>query len=116
MYSTTMLPRFEFLQAITTATLWDGQTLVLLGKIITEPTTPESKLPRLGALPLLGPLILKEAEPSGKKTKNLLIFITPTIVDPAGNRVHSLKDMPFATDTIPPQSTDPSTPASTPAR
>ncbi len=32
-----------------------------------------------------------------------LVFITPTIIDPAGNAVHSPEQMPFAKDAIPPQ-------------
>jgi hypothetical protein len=35
--------------------------------------------------------------------KNLMIFVTATIVDPAGNRVHSDDELPFAQSTIPPQ-------------
>ena len=35
--------------------------------------------------------------------KNLMIFVTATIVDPAGNRVHSDDELPFAQTTIPPQ-------------
>ena len=36
--------------------------------------------------------------------KNLMIFVTATIVDPAGNRVHSPDEMPFAQSTTPEQS------------
>jgi hypothetical protein len=32
-----------------------------------------------------------------------MIFVTATIVDPAGNRVHSDDELPFAQSTIPPQ-------------
>ena len=32
-----------------------------------------------------------------------MIFVTPTIVDPAGNRVHSDNDLPFAQTTVPTQ-------------
>jgi hypothetical protein len=35
--------------------------------------------------------------------KNLMIFVTATIVDPAGNRVHSDDELPFAQSTIPQQ-------------
>jgi hypothetical protein len=35
--------------------------------------------------------------------KNLMIFVTATIVDPAGNRVHSDDELPFLQSTIPPQ-------------
>jgi hypothetical protein len=33
----------------------------------------------------------------------LVIFVTPTIIDPAGNRKHSQEEMPFAQSTIPAQ-------------
>ena len=32
-----------------------------------------------------------------------MIFVTATIVDPAGNRVHSDDELPFAQSAIPPQ-------------
>jgi type II secretory pathway component GspD/PulD (secretin) len=35
--------------------------------------------------------------------KYLLVFVTPTLIDPAGNRVHSEEDIPFARDAVPPQ-------------
>jgi type II secretory pathway component GspD/PulD (secretin) len=41
----------------------------------------------LGDLPLVGGLFRSESKSTQKK--NLLIFITPTIIDAAGNRVHA---------------------------
>ena len=35
--------------------------------------------------------------------KNLMIFVTATIVDPAGNRVHSDDELPFAQTAVPVQ-------------
>jgi hypothetical protein len=35
--------------------------------------------------------------------KNLMIFVTATIIDPAGNRVHSDDELPFAQNAIPSQ-------------
>ena len=32
-----------------------------------------------------------------------MIFVTATMIDPAGNRVHSDDELPFAQSTIPPQ-------------
>jgi type II secretory pathway component GspD/PulD (secretin)/beta-lactamase regulating signal transducer with metallopeptidase domain len=59
-----------------TANVWDGQTLVV------------RKIPR--------------ANTAGQK-QELLIFITPTIVDPAGNRLHTAEQMPPATNSLPRQ-------------
>ena len=36
------------------------------------------------------------ARPKIPSRKNLMIFVTATIVDPAGNRVHSDDELPFA--------------------
>jgi hypothetical protein len=33
----------------------------------------------------------------------LIVLVTPTIVDPVGNRAHSEDEMPFARDSIPPE-------------
>jgi len=38
---------------------------------------------------------------------NLMIFVTATLVDPAGNRVHSDDELPFAQAAIPTQPTAP---------
>jgi hypothetical protein len=32
-----------------------------------------------------------------------MIFVTPTIIDPAGNPMHSVEEMPFAQNAIPSQ-------------
>src|SRR5580692_9607633 len=45
--------------------------------------------------------------------KNLMIFVTATIVDPAGNRVHSDDELPFAQSAIPEQPPGASTPSVT---
>jgi type II secretory pathway component GspD/PulD (secretin) len=55
----------------------------------------------LGDLPLFGRFFRSEAKVNQKK--NLVIFVTPTIIDPAGNRVHTDEEMPFAQNTAPAQ-------------
>ena len=39
-----------------------------------------------------------------------MIFVTGTMIDPAGNRVHTDDEMPFAKTSIPPQPTSPQMP------
>lgn len=56
--------------------IWDGQTLVI-GEVITN-------------------------QPPGVN-KVRVVFVTVTIIDPAGNRVHTDADMPFAKSSAPPQ-------------
>ena len=95
------LPNFRLRQVATTAIVWDGQTVVLGGLISDSETKVKDKVPFLGDLPLFGRLFRSESNISSKK--NLMIFVTPTIIDPAGNRVHSEEEMPFARTGIPSQ-------------
>jgi general secretion pathway protein D len=95
------LPRFRVRQVTTSAIVWDGQTVVLGGLLAENVTKLKDKVPVLGDLPIVGRLFRSESSQSLKK--NLMIFVTPTIIDPAGNRQHSDDEMPFAQNAIPPQ-------------
>jgi general secretion pathway protein D len=53
----------------------------------------KDKVPVLGDIPFLGRFFRSEASLSEKK--NLVIFVTPTIIDPAGNRVHPEESYPY---------------------
>jgi len=97
----TILPRFTVRQVITTVNIWDNQTVVLGGLISSEIVNQKDKVPVLGDLPFAGKLFQSQSKVSQKK--NLMIFVTATMVDPAGNRVHSDDELPFAQSTIPPQ-------------
>jgi general secretion pathway protein D len=101
--TTTPLPIFRLRQVVTSSIVWDGQTVVLGGLISEDVTKIKDKVPILGDLPVAGKLFRSESSMSRKK--NLLIFVTPTIIDPAGNRVHSEEEMPFALNSVPPQKT-----------
>ncbi len=95
------LPRFRLRQVTTSAVVWDGQTIVLGGLISESVQKSKDKVPVLGDLPLFGRLFRSESSDTQKR--NLVIFVTPTIIDPAGNRYHSEEEMPFAQSGIPPQ-------------
>jgi len=97
----TILPRFTVRQVITTVNIWDNQTVVLGGLISSQVVNTKDKVPLLGDLPLAGRLFQSQSKTSQKK--NLMIFVTATMVDPAGNRVHSDDELPFAQSSIPPQ-------------
>ena len=97
----TILPDFIVRQVVTTVNIWDNQTIVLGGLISSTVQSTKDKVPMLGDLPLVGRLFQSQSKISVKK--NLMIFVTATIVDPAGNRVHSDDELPFAQSTIPPQ-------------
>lgn len=97
----TPLPRFRIRQVATSAVVWDGQTVVLGGLIAESVRKTREKVPVLGDIPFVGRLFRSEAADSTKK--NLVIFVTPTIIDPAGNRVHSPDNLPYDPNRIPEQ-------------
>ncbi len=94
-------PHFRVRQVASSVNVWDGQTLVLGGLLSENSQKIKDKVPFLGDLPLVGKLFRSESTTSQKK--NLLIFVTPTIIDPAGNRLHTDDEMPFAQNQVPPQ-------------
>jgi general secretion pathway protein D len=96
-----ILPDFTVRQVVTTVNIWDNQTIVIGGLISSATASTKDKIPVLGDLPLLGNLFQSSSKSVLKK--NLMIFVTATIVDPAGNRVHSDDELPFAQTAIPTQ-------------
>jgi type II secretory pathway component GspD/PulD (secretin) len=64
-------------------------------------------VPLLGDLPVIGRLFQSQSKTEITITKKLMVFVTATIVDPAGNRVHSDDEMrqiqEKAKSEIPPQ-------------
>jgi general secretion pathway protein D len=95
------LPDFTVRQVLASVNVWDNQTVVLGGLITSTVQTSEDKVPLLGDLPLVGRLFQSQSKSETKD--NLMVFVTPTIVDPAGNRVHSDDELPFAQTAIPVQ-------------
>ncbi len=69
-------------QFVSTANLYDGQTLIL-----SQPVDPRTGLP---------------LEPTGKKAKHLIVLATVALVDPAGNRVHTDAELSFTQNRVPP--------------
>ena len=80
-------PKIQTRQMWTTVAVPDGQTLVLGGLTSERIVTMKYHVPVLGDLPLVGRLFRSESKSTQKK--NLLIFITATIIDATGNRVHA---------------------------
>jgi general secretion pathway protein D len=87
------LPHFRIRQVTTCVNVYDGQTVVLGGLISENVAKMKDQVPILGDLPVVGRLFRNEINQMQKK--NLLMFVTPTIIDPAGNRLHSEDEMPF---------------------
>lgn len=87
------LPKFRVRQVVTSVNVWDGQTIVLAGLIAENVSKTKDKVPVLGDIPLLGRFFRSESYATSKK--NLVIFVTPRIIDPAGNRVHTDDNLPY---------------------
>jgi general secretion pathway protein D len=95
------LPIFRSRQVVTSCNVWDGQTVVLGGLLAEDVQKIKDKVPVLGDLPFVGRLFRSESSTTRKK--NLVIFVTPTIIDPAGNPVHRSDNLPYDPTSIPVQ-------------
>ncbi len=87
------LPHFRLRQVVTSVTVWDTQTVALGGMLTDSITSTKDQVPLLGGLPLIGTLFRSES--TLKTKKNLMIFVTATIVNPDGTRFHSDDELPF---------------------
>jgi Flp pilus assembly secretin CpaC len=79
-------PKLSVRWAVANVNVRDNQTVVLGGLV--EKNIPDDK---------------KSVVNPPANEKELLVFVTATIVDPAGNRVHADDDLPPAKTGIPPQ-------------
>jgi general secretion pathway protein D len=97
------LPRLRVRMLTTSAIVWDGQTVALGGLIAEDNVKSRDKVPVLGDIPVLGRLFRSENSRTVKK--NLMIFVTATILDAGGKRVHDPENAPYDPTTTPPKST-----------
>jgi general secretion pathway protein D len=77
-------PVFSTREVNTFVTVWDGQTVALGGLIREDVQKVQDKVPFLGDVPLAGRLFRSEADHKFKK--NLVIFVTPRILDADGQQ------------------------------
>lgn len=96
-----ILPDFTVRQVVASVNVWDNQTVVIGGLISSTVQNTKDKVPMIADLPLVGRFFQSQSKSTQKN--NLMIFVTATIVDPAGNRVHSDDELPFAQTSIPAQ-------------
>lgn len=78
----TPLPTFRLRQAETITRLWDRQTVVL-------------------SLPPRADPAAKPNMRFARKGKTCLLFVTPTMIDPAGNALHDESKLPIIEQTVP---------------
>jgi len=84
------LPRFRNRQMVCTASVWDGQTLLLYNPTVTVVSKRAS-----------GDSIATVVRED--RDRRLLVLITPTLIDPAGNPIHTPDNLPFDPNAVPPQ-------------
>ena len=99
----TALPAFSVREVTTTVNVWDGQTVVLGGLVYSQIMEEKDTVPIIGDVPILGRLF--QSDQKTEQKRNLMIFVTATMIDPAGNRVHSDDELPFAQTGVPTQPT-----------
>jgi general secretion pathway protein D len=80
-------PFFTVRSVETQLLVYNGATVVMGGLITEQRRTMEDKIPILGDIPYLGRLFRSRSEKSDKR--NLLIFVTARLVDPAGRVVRT---------------------------
>ena len=78
-------PFFNVRSVQTQLSIYNGATVVLGGLITETRKTIDDKIPFLGDIPYLGRLFRSHSESSDKR--NLLVFVTARLVDPAGRAV-----------------------------
>jgi general secretion pathway protein D len=83
-------PFFKVRTLSTQISIYDGATVVMGGLITEDLRKVNDKIPVLGDIPLLGFLFRSQSERSIKK--NLLIFVTAKLVDPAGKTIRVVED------------------------
>lgn len=81
--------------------VWDGQTLVLGLGTVTNTQRWSSKVPVLGDIPVLGRLFRSDGTNAVRRQR--FVLITPTLIDPAGNRINTVEKPPFNPETFPSQ-------------
>ena len=79
-------PLFETRTLTTSVVIWDGQTVVLGGLIKEQTEKIDDKVPFLGDIPFVGRLFRSKV--TSRSKRNLLIFVTANLIDPAGNKIH----------------------------
>ena len=94
--------------------LWDGQTVVLGGLVAPHISKFKDEVPVLGDIPLIGRLFRNEASQTNRT--QIIVMVTPTVIDPAGNRCHTEGDMPFVETGFPAEPAPTPSPPNSPVK
>jgi len=83
-------PIFSTRKVQTSVSVWDGQTVMLGGLIREDVQKVEDKVPFFGDVPLIGRLFRSSVDQHEKR--NLVIFVTARLINPAGDPVNSIDE------------------------
>ena len=83
-------PVFSVREVTTQVSVYDGQTVVMGGLMREDVQKVEDKVPLLGDIPLAGRLFRSSADHHTKR--NLIMFVTAGLLDPAGQPVVQSED------------------------
>ena len=83
-------PIFSTRKVTTNVSVWDGQTVVLGGLMREDVQKVEDRTPIIGDIPLLGRLFRSNVDQHIKR--NLIIFVTARLVNPAGQPVNQAEE------------------------
>jgi len=83
-------PIFSTRKVTTSVSVWDGQTVVLGGLMREDVQKVEDRTPFLGDLPMVGRLFRTNVDQHVKR--NLIIFVTARLVNPAGQPVNQAEE------------------------
>jgi general secretion pathway protein D len=79
-------PIFSTRKVTTSVSVWDGQTVVLGGLMREDVQKVEDRTPIVGDIPFVGRLFRTNVDQHIKR--NLIIFVTARLVNPAGQPIH----------------------------
>ena len=83
-------PIFSSRKVTTSVSVWDGQTVVLGGLIREDVQKTEDRTPIIGDIPLVGRLFRTNVDQHIKR--NLIIFVTARLVNPAGQPINVVEE------------------------
>ena len=93
-------PIFSTRKVTTSVSVFDGQTVVLGGLMREDVQKVEDKTPFLGDIPLIGRLFRSNVDQHLKR--NLVIFVSARLINPAGEPVQSLDELEEEVQANPP--------------
>jgi len=92
-------PIFSTRKVTTSVTVWDGQTVVLGGLMREDVQKVQDKVPILGDIPLLGRAFRSNVDQHLKV--NLVIFVTASLINPAGDKILDLDQKDETVEPLP---------------